>query len=117
MQIQINSNHSVETREEMERWAEAELRKSLERFSAEVTRVEVHLGDENAAKGGVGDKRCTMEARLAKHQPVAVTEHAPTVDAAFHGALGKLKRMLDSIVGRMTTHRDRETIRTEPDAS
>ena len=115
MQIQINSNQSVETREAMEQWAEAELRKALERFSAEVTRVEVHLGDENSEKGGAGDKRCTMEARLANHQPVAVTEHAPTIDAAFHGALGKLKRMLDSIVGRMNNHRDRETIRTVSD--
>jgi ribosome-associated translation inhibitor RaiA len=114
MQIKVNSNQSVETREAMEKWAEAEIRKTLDRFSSEVTRVEIHVGDENAEKGGTGDKRCTMEARLANHQPVAVTEHAPTIDAAFHGAAGKLKRMLDSIVGKMHTH-SRDTIRTVAD--
>ena len=41
-----------------------------------------------------------MEARLAHHQPLAVTQHAPGIDEAFRGAADKLKRLLDSKLGR-----------------
>ena len=54
-----------------------------------------------------------MEARLAHHQPVVVTQDAINMDLAFRGALDKLKRLLDSTLGRLTKHRDRESIRKD----
>jgi hypothetical protein len=43
-------------------------------------------GDENSAKPGINDKRCLIEVRPAKLQPVVVTAHADTVEKAFHDA-------------------------------
>ncbi len=112
MQIQVNTSNGIENKETLERWADAEIKQALSRFAADITRVEVHLSDENHDAGGGGDKRCAMEARLAHHQPVTVTQHASNLDEAFRGASDKLKRALDSALGRMN-RRDRESIRKE----
>ncbi|CAN7218153.1 MULTISPECIES: HPF/RaiA family ribosome-associated protein [unclassified Variovorax] len=112
MQIQVNTSNGVENKDALERWANEEIRHALSRFAADVTRVEVHLSDQNHDASGGGDKRCAMEARLARHQPVAVTQHAPNLDEAFRGAADKLKRALDSALGRLGKH-GRESIRKD----
>ena len=94
--------------------AETELAEKLAHFSADITRVEVHL-TENSKKGEE-DRQCVMEARMAAHQPVAVSHHAPGVDEAFRGALAKLKHALNNTMGRDKTHRDRESIRRDIEA-
>jgi len=116
MQIQVNTSNGIENKDTLERWADSEMRQALARFAAEVTRVEIHLSDENHAATGGADKRCTMEARLAGHQPLAVSHHAASLDDAFRGAADKLKRSLDSTLGRLYGHRDRESIRKDGDA-
>lgn len=116
MQIQINTSNGIENKEALERWADGEIRQSLSRFAAEVTRVEIHLSDENHGANGAGDRRCVMEARLAGHQPLAVSHHAPNIDEAFRGACDKLRRALDSTLGRLYGHRDRDSIRKDGDA-
>ncbi|MEZ5818384.1 MAG: HPF/RaiA family ribosome-associated protein [Hyphomicrobiaceae bacterium] len=70
-------------------------------FKAQITRVEVHLTDENGGKGGANDKRCVMEARLEGRKPQAATHNAETVEQAIKGAADKLKRVLDSTLGRL----------------
>jgi ribosome-associated translation inhibitor RaiA len=116
MQIQVNTSNGVENKDALERWANEEIKQALDRFSADVTRIEIHLSDENHDKRGGGDKRCAMEARVAGRQPVTVTQHAPSLDEAFRGAADKLKRALDSALGRQDKHRDRESIRRDEDA-
>ncbi len=116
MEIQLNTSNGVENKESLDRWADEQIRQSLQRFAGDVTRIEVHLSDENHDKSGGKDKRCAMEARVAGHAPVAVTHHAPGIDEAFRGASDKLKRALDSTLGRQERHRDRETIRKDGDA-
>jgi len=118
MQIQVNTSNGVENKEALERWADGQLRQNLGRFIDSVTRVEVHLSDENHDAKGGADKCCVMEARLAHHQPLAVTQHAASLDEAFRGATDKLKRSLDNAVGRLyDNHHRRESIRTSPDGS
>jgi ribosome-associated translation inhibitor RaiA len=112
MQIQVNTGNGVENKDALERWANEEIRQALGRFSADVTRIEVHLSNESHEARGGGDKRCAMEARLARHQPVAVTQHAPNLDEAFRGAADKLKRALDNALGRLGEH-GRESIRKD----
>lgn len=80
---------------------------ALEHFSEHVTRVEIHLSDENAGKSGQRDQRCMLEARLEGRQPVAVTEHAETMEQAVHGAAHKLVHLLDSTLGRLHDHREK----------
>jgi hypothetical protein len=45
-----------------------------------------------------------MEARLEKHQPLAVTEEAETVRASIEGAAHKLKRLIDHTISRLAHH-------------
>ena len=116
MQVQVNTSNGLENKEALERWADAEIRQCLHRFGDDLTRVEIHLSDENHDASRGGDKRCLMEARLAHHAPLVVTQHAADMDAAFRGASDKLKRLLDSKLGREGDHRDRATIRTVDDA-
>jgi hypothetical protein len=74
---------------------------SLERFSRRVSRLEVHLSDENGARKSPDDKKCAIEARIDGHPPTAVVHHADTVEAAVKGAAHKLARSLDSLIGKL----------------
>ncbi len=104
MHIQINTDSNIEGNERLAQQVEAVVRDALDRFSAQITRVEVHLSDENSdKKGGAEDKRCLLEARLAGLQPIAVSYEAATLDQAVDGAIEKLKRSLDSTLGRLDT--------------
>ena len=100
MQIQINTDHHIEGHEALAAWATGEVKKGLTHHSEHITRVEVHLSDENGHKSGTDDKRCVMEARLQGRQPMAVTHHAATLHQAVTGAADKLNRMIDSAMGR-----------------
>jgi ribosome-associated translation inhibitor RaiA len=64
--------------------------------------VEVHLSDINRHKGGDDDKRCLMEARLAGLQPITVKHHAGTIQEAIDGAADKLKKTVESTLGRLS---------------
>ena len=76
MQIQINTDHNVQGYESAAATVRETVENALARFRTHITRVEVHLGHENANKRGSDDKRCMMEARLEGHQPIAVTHYA-----------------------------------------
>jgi len=72
------------------------VRSSMLRFATRLTRVEVHLGDENSPqKSGANDMRCMLEARPAGKDPIAVEEHAEDLYAAIKGASRKLQRALE----------------------
>ena len=102
MKIQVNTDHNIHGHEATIEQIEATVESALGHLSEHITRVEVHVSDENAKKGGSTDKRCVMEARLEKHQPIAVTEEAATIDAAIDGAAHKLKRLLDHTLSRLS---------------
>ena len=101
MQIQFNSDHSIHASRQLAERVEADLRKSLARFADWLTRIEVHVSDVNAGKGGDSDKRCQMEARLAGRQPISVNESSATLGQAIHLCSAKLERALDSAVGKL----------------
>ena len=100
MKIQINTDSNIEGSEELTQQTQAVVESALERFAEHITRVEVHLSDENGDKGGT-DKRCVMEARLEGMQPVAVTDQAENMEQAINGAADKLERLLDHELGRL----------------
>lgn len=100
MQVQTNTDDNVEGRA-LGAWVEGVVQDELAAVSEWLTRVEVHIGDENSAKGGAADKRCTMEARVRGRQPIAVTEHAATVEQAVRGAGQKLARALRHLVDKL----------------
>jgi len=105
MKIQLNTDVHIVGTEAIAAQVSATVEQALERFSAHITRVEVHLSDENGGKSGPHDQRCMLEARLEGRQPVAVTDHAATLDQAVQGAAQKLAHLLDSTLGRLHEHR------------
>ena len=111
MQIQINTDHNIEGREALSNHVSGIVETALNRVSDHITRVEVHLSDENGDKSGQNDKRCMLEARLEGRQPIAVTHQAATLEQAVDGAADKLVRLIESTLGR---RHDRESRRTDP---
>ena len=107
MKIQLNTDVHIDGTEALAAQVSATVEQALERFSEHVTRVEVHLSDENGGKSGQQDQRCMLEARLEGRQPVAVTDHAATLEQAVHGAAQKLAHLLDSTLGRLHDHREK----------
>jgi len=101
MQIKTNTDRNITGSEGLAAQANAIVESALARFSDQITRVEIHLSDENGARGGAQDKRCLMEARLEGRQPVAVTHQAATAELAMIGAADKLKRSIESTLGRL----------------
>lgn len=96
MQIQINTDKNVEGNVRLVKFYTTELKNELSRFDDKITRIEVHFGDENSDKFGLKDKRCLIEVRLAKKQPLAVTGFAESIEKSFYGALEKVKKVLDT---------------------
>jgi len=102
MLIQVNSDSSVEGSDRLAQHVEAVVRDALDLFKAQITRVEADLSDENSSKKfGTKDKRCLLEARLAGLQPIAVSHEATTIEQAVDGAAEKMKRSLNSTLGRL----------------
>jgi len=101
MHIQINTDSNIEGHEEFAIHVTGVVERVLSRFSDRITRVEVHLSDQNSDKSGQDDKRCMMEARLEGRPPTAVTHQAASLGDAVDGAADKLKRSLESTLERL----------------
>jgi ribosome-associated translation inhibitor RaiA len=117
MKIQINTGHDVNGREEMIRLTEAIVESTLGHLAEHISRVEVHLSDENSKKGGDHDKRCMMEARLEGHQPISVSSEARTIGQAIGSAADKLKSALNHTIDRLKDHKGRENVKISADNS
>ena len=103
MQIQVNTDRNIEGSVALTRQSEEIVTRILDRFSDQITRVELHLRDENSASRETSnDKRCMLEVRLAGQQPISVTENADTVEQAITGAARKAVSALDTALGRQS---------------
>jgi hypothetical protein len=101
MQIQINTDKNVDGNERLVNYYTSELKRELARFDEKITRIEVHFGDENSEKFGLNDKRCLIEIRLEKKQPIAVTDYADTLEKSFYNTLQKSKKVLATTFEKM----------------
>ncbi len=116
MQIQINSDRNIDAHEALIAYVGSVVKNELSRFSDRITRVEVHLSDENSDKKGGNDAmRCVMEARVEGRHPMAVTNQAATLDQAVNGAAGKLSRLIESTIGRINDQRGRRVEEVPPE--
>jgi hypothetical protein len=112
MQIQINSDNHILMHAALSTSIEAELHRVLDRFKGHLTRIEVHLSDENGEKAGAQDKRCLLEARPKRYQSLTVTSDSPDIQTSVSGAAGKMLRLLETTFGRLSDKNLRETPRT-----
>ena len=114
MHIQVNTDSNIEGNAQLADQVRSVVESALSRVSDEITRIEVHLSDENSdKKGGVDDIRCMMEARLEARQPVAVTHQGATPDQAIIGAADKMARLIEGTLGRLRDLERREERRQD----
>ena len=105
MQIQVNTDRNISGNDSLAQTVEEILERLLARFANQITRLEVHLSDENStSKSGVVDKRCLLEARLAGRDPTSVSDLAITVEQAVTGAAHKMVSLLESELGKLGKH-------------
>ena len=116
MHVQVNTDHNIAGHEALSLHVIGVVEGALSRFNEHITRVEVHLTDENSGKGGQDDKRCVMEARLEGRSPVAVTHHAASLHQAVAGAADKLTSLLASTLGRLHDKRSRADAPPAPES-
>lgn len=103
MTIQLNADKNLSIHQEFEMKLKDILTGELDRFSDQITRLEVHLSDENGPKKGLDDKRCLLEARLEGLQPIAVTAMSDTHENAVISAAEKLKSSIEKKLGRLSS--------------
>lgn len=101
MQFQLNTDANIRGDERMAEVAETLVVSALGHLAARLSRIEVHLADVNAAKGGADDIRCTIEARPEGMQPRTVTHAEANVEAALRGGAKKMRALLDSEFGKL----------------
>lgn len=109
MQIQIDTDHNIDGHEALSEHIREVVTHAMAHEATHITRIEVHLSDENGPKTGPKAIRCAMEARLEHHQPLNVTFDAESVHQAIAGAADKLARLVEQTVGRLRDERRRRT--------
>lgn len=100
MKIQVNTDRHIEGDEKFIAHISELVAGELDRFADRISRVEVHLSDQNADRGGSDDKRCVMEVRIEGRDPISATHDASSPEHAAEGAAGKLKRAVTKFIDR-----------------
>ena len=100
MKIQINTDRNITGHETFTSSISKRMEVALHRFSDRISRLELHLSDENGHRNGQNDKQCMMEARIEGRHPIAVTHLAETLDQAIYGAADKMVRLIDKTLDR-----------------
>ena len=101
MHININTDKTIERHQGLDQHVDTVVKAAVGRFGEHITRVEVHLSDENSQKSADGGNRCLLEARITGYQPIAVSSHAVHLHQAVSGAADKLQRAIESALGRL----------------
>ncbi|MBC7562021.1 MAG: hypothetical protein H7305_03800 [Gemmatimonadaceae bacterium] len=105
MMVQINTGHNIVITAETEQSLISGITAHLAHFDDRITRVEVHLRDDDGAdRSGQRQMHCMLEVRLAGRQPDVVTATAATVEFAVRDAAHKMQHLLDGIFSRAQRH-------------
>ena len=101
MQINVNTDRTIDKHQGLDEHVQSVVENAIGRFEDQVHRIDVHLSNENSQKQLDGGNRCMMEAHVTGYAPVVVNEHAVNLHQAITNAGNKLKRALDSALGRL----------------
>lgn len=104
MKIQFNTDHNTTGNERFTEFFDTLISEKLSRFSSHITKLKVHIKDEDGYKAGQKDKRCVLEVRIKGRKPIAVVNHADSHEQAVEGAIDKLKVSLNTIFERLSNH-------------
>lgn len=101
MIIQLNTDNNIQGTTELESFVNDKINAALKHYANHITRVEVHLSDQNAHKGGKDDIQCRIEARIKGMQPVSVLSRSEAKEKALDEAADKMKASLATILGKL----------------
>ena len=107
MQVKVIGDNHVRGTAGLAQEVETSVESALRRFGKQITRVDVHLADENSHKRGDNDKQCTVEAHVAGLQAVAATGNGGNLHQAVDVALDKLVAQLEHKLGRLGERKGR----------
>lgn len=101
MKIQLNTDKNIQSTETLETIVSEKINHELKHFADKITRIEVHLSDQNALKGGPDDIQCKIEARIEGIQPVMVASKNGSKEKVFADAVDKIKATLSTVLSKM----------------
>ncbi|WP_338768940.1 HPF/RaiA family ribosome-associated protein [Bernardetia sp. ABR2-2B] len=101
MKVQFNTDNTIDGDARTQEFFSDLISKKLDRYDEHVTRVEVHISDENGKKGGPDDIKCVLESRFEGRQPITVSAQEDTIEKAVSSAIDKAKAALDSFLGKI----------------
>lgn len=101
MIVQINTDKTIIGDQRSQEYFTSMIEDKFKRFEPHITRIEMHLSDQDGRKEGFNDLQCLLEARMEGRDPLAVTCKSDSLERAVTGAIDKLKASLDSTIGRM----------------
>lgn len=112
MQILLHTDSHVDGNHPLAAHLDTVVKESLGHLSDRITRVEAHVTDANShSKTNPDDVHCTLEARLTGLDPVVVKDSAPNAHQAIHGAIGKLKRAITTVLEKHDARRHTTSLR------
>ena len=114
MEINVNTDNTIDRHQGLDERVRDVVESSISRFD-QVRRVDVHLSNQNGQKHEDGDNYCMMEARVAGYESIVVHAHAADLHLSINGAANKLKRALDSALGRLNDKNKREPLPLDPE--
>ena len=117
MEINVNTDNTIDRHQGLDERVREAVESSIGRFSEQVHRVDVHLSNQNGQKHEDGDNYCMMEARVSGYEPVVVHAHAENLHLSISSASTKLKRALDSALGRLADKNKRQPLPMDADVA
>lgn len=103
MQIQVNAA-DIHSSPAIQQRVEEEVTAALDDWENRITRVEVHLHDEDGPKHSDDDKRCVMEVRLAGLDPMVVEHSSGDMYGSIQQAASKLRKVVKRAIDRRRDH-------------
>jgi ribosome-associated translation inhibitor RaiA len=110
MEVNVNTDNTIQRHSGLDERVRTLVEEAISRFGDHVRRVDVHLSNENKEKHEDGSNYCMMEALVSGYAPVVVHAHAENLQLSITGAVAKLKRALDSAIGRLNDKNKREPL-------
>jgi ribosome-associated translation inhibitor RaiA len=110
MEVNVNTDNTIQRHQGLDERVRTQVEEAIARFGDHVRRVDVHLSNENKEKHEDGSNYCMMEALVSGYAPVVVHAHGENLAQSIAGAVTKLKRALDSAIGRLNDKNKREPL-------
>jgi ribosome-associated translation inhibitor RaiA len=110
MEVNVNADNTIQRHLGLDERVRTQVEEAIGRFGDHVRRVDVHLSNENREKHEDGSNYCMMEALVSGYAPVVVHAHADNLQLSISNAVTKLKRALDSAIGRLNDKNKREPL-------